>query len=258
MLARTRVCLTCPLPPPLATTTAEDGQAGQQGTHDNDHWKPLFDILANAPGCKSVACSRIAEEPETALFAIIWRAQTDVDIFSTSPAYDSFLAALGSPAAAVQTVKVTAHTAVSPLTLQSWLSFFTITLPHPVTDAQREVYARMRGPAYPWYHAGMDPAMKAALMTMPAPSRAPDVQYGWALAPQEEDGGTGRQVQDGVFYRKWLSSEAEQEWRTWIPGVVPDWQKELSEIGAVGAKEEHVDLVYVARFTHNYCRQGRR
>ncbi|KAK4215463.1 hypothetical protein QBC37DRAFT_398556 [Rhypophila decipiens] len=153
----------------LPRTVRRDNKAH---TDDTDHWKSLFDILANAPGCKSVACSRIAEVPETAIFAIIWRAQTDVDTFSTSPAYDSFLAALGSPAPPVQTVKFTAHGAVHPFNLQSWLFFFTITLPHPITDAQREIYARMRGPAYPWYHAGMDPAMKAALMTMPAPSRA--------------------------------------------------------------------------------------
>lgn len=92
-------------------------------------------------------------------------------------------------------------------------------------------------------------------MALPAPSRAPALQHGWAVAPrtatvQAEDGTATREVQDGVIYRKWISREAEAEWRKGMAsvGVEPDWQQDLSEIGALDAREEHVDLSWVANF----------
>jgi len=58
--------------------------------------------------------------------------------------------------------------------------------------------------------------MKVKMMSMPAPSRAPNVQCGWLVEQRQEEEGTtgtgsGRVVQDGGFYRKWISRELEEE-----------------------------------------------
>ena len=49
-------------------------------------------------------------------------------------------------------------------------------------------------------------------------------------------------IQDAVLYREWQSKEAEEAYRTAIPGVEMDSGDELCKIGAIEAKEEHVGL----------------
>ncbi|KAK4160428.1 hypothetical protein QBC43DRAFT_373101 [Cladorrhinum sp. PSN259] len=240
MLVRTRVPLSRPLPPALPAED-QDGDIPQERKHE---WETMFSVLMKVQGCQMVACGRVAEDPEIALFAITWQDLESADQFCTSPAYDSFLAALDSPS--VETVKFTFSIAADPDYLRGWLSFFTVSLPLPITAAQRELYGKLRGPQYPSYSTLIDPVLKIAMMSVPIASRVPDLQHGWAQAPRQILG-IG-EVQDGIILRKWLSSEAEQAWRTWIPGAKPDWQDELREVGAVEAKEEHVNLAWVASF----------
>lgn len=54
-------------------------------------------------------------------------------------------------------------------------------------------------------------------------------------------------LQEGVIYARWLSREAEEVYKAAVPGVEPRWDDERRETGALEAKEEHVDLVWVFR-----------
>lgn len=255
---------------------------------DWNGWDNLVHALGKSRGCRHISCGRIAEDPELVLFVIgrfppslsplfffsffldffllfpptlfslirtmhlVWWDATCASEFFSSPRYNIVLTALSSPDSGstptAQTIKFSGRTASNLTYLKDWLSIFTITVPFPATDAQREMFGTLRGPQYPRDHAGMDPALRAALIRLPAPSRAPDVQHGWAVAPRSiADDET--QVQDAVLYRKWTNKELEEEWRAGAAGLKPDWQQELSEFGeAVELKEEHVELFVVVAF----------
>jgi hypothetical protein len=148
----------------------------------------------------------------------------------------------------IQTVKFLGINASNCLYLQGWLSFFTVTLAHPVTDAQRQMFCRLQGPHYPRHKDG-DTEMMLKLMKLPVSTKFPGLQHGWVQGLRElaEEGSDkpGTVAQDGVFYKMWLSKEAEERSKSAIPGVEMGWDDELREIGAIDTKEEHVDLVYV-------------
>ena len=144
----------------------------------------------------------------------------------------------------VQMVKFNLRGSVSPLSLNGWLSFFTVTLPSPVSDVQRDAFRRLQGPRYnrgkPWTH---DEIWK--LRNLPESTRARPFQYGWSWEPEQGDeAGT----QDGVFYVRWLSKEAEEARKARFEeaGLKLSWDDELREIGALGARKEHVDLARIA------------
>lgn len=73
--------------------------------------------------------------------------------------------------------------------------------------------------------------------------------------------GTGRdnphmvevKVQEGVFYRMWLSQEAEEAMKRAIPDVDirARWEADLQDIGAVQRFEEHGQLVNITFGHHN-------
>jgi hypothetical protein len=190
----------------------------------------------------------------------VWWDQDCLNEFRASPDYTVFLVFLGmldlsqpqgasSSFRAIQTVKFLGINACNGLYLRGWLSFFTVTLAHPVTDAQRQMFRRLQGPRYPRAKDG-DTEMKLKLMKLPVSTQFPGLQHGWVqelreLAEEGKDKATV--AQDCVFYKMWLSKEAEDRRKSAIPGVKLGWDDELREIGARDTKEEHVDLVYITR-----------
>jgi hypothetical protein len=164
--------------------------------------------------------------------------------------------------------------------LCGWLSWYTVALPIDAPGAGVDVDAgrdqllgRLRGPRYPnleerggrsnvdWY---------IRLVGLPMGGRRLGPQYGWVQEArtieigrkggddeEEEEGGEGGnarpretahavevKVQDGVFYHKWESREAEEALKAAIPEVDMNecWERDLREVGAVGSWEEHVML----------------
>jgi hypothetical protein len=148
----------------------------------------------------------------------------------------------------IHTVKFLGINASNGLYLSGWLSFFTVTLSHPVTDAQRQMFRRLQGPRYPRHKDG-DTEIMLKLMKLPVYTKFPGLQHGWVqeLRGLVEEGKDKPETvtQDGVFYKMWLSKEAEERRKSAIPGVKLGWDDELREIGAIDTKEEHIDLVYV-------------
>jgi hypothetical protein len=150
----------------------------------------------------------------------------------------------------IQTIKFLRLNASIGLYLRGWLSFFTITLAHPVTDAQREAFRRLRGPRFP-NHQDDDMNTMEKLANTPQATKFPGFQHGWVQELRETTRDKGEKVgtivQDGVFYKMWLSKEAEEKAKGATPGVELVWDDDLRGIGAIEVKEEHVDLVPIAR-----------
>jgi hypothetical protein len=275
-LARTRVPLDQPLPPEYVEI--EDRTPENPGSHP---WKDFVTVLENTPGCREVGCSRVAEDPEAVLFVIsmplvspllfllscadnfpqAWWDQEAFDEFKGSPDYAVFLVALGmldlakpggdgvsppsstAPPRTIQTVKFLGRSSSYWNHLSKWISLYTVTLAHPVTDEQRELYLKLSGPRYPKFEMGSDECIKRI---QHSPATVPQgLHHGWVqelrhMGREGEDKVTV--IQDAVFYKEWLSKEAEEAYRTAIPGVKMDWDDELCKIGAIEAKEEHVGL----------------
>lgn len=147
----------------------------------------------------------------------------------------------------IQTVKFRGNGASYGIFLEGWLSIHTVTLPHPVTCTQKELFAQLEGPRYPRPQViGSDYQLK--LMDVPlATNTRTYVHHGWVQEPRQiiGEGGEHIVVQDGIICKKWLSKEAEEAWKTAIPGVELSWDDGLRDIGAIEAKEEHVDLVHI-------------
>ncbi|KAL2020040.1 hypothetical protein VTK56DRAFT_8943 [Thermocarpiscus australiensis] len=219
MLARMRVPLDQPLPPPYSNRNDTVTATGEVNP-GNPKWKDSVAVLENARGCEFVACSRIAENPELVLFVIVWWDQKCLDKFRASPDYTVFLVSLGmldlpepqaggtsSSFRTIQTVKFLSASASNDLYLRGWLSFFTVTLAHPVTDAQRDMFRRLRGPHYPPCKDD-DIDMRRKLNNLPESTKFPNLQHGWAQELREiTGGGEGKAstvVQDGVFYKMWF------------------------------------------------------
>lgn len=103
-------------------------------------------------------------------------------------------------------------------------------------------FSRLEGPRHPWAQViGSDYELPEATGNREYAHR------GWVQEPRQllGEGGEHTAVQDGIIFKKWLSKEAEEAWKTAIPGVEISWDDELRDIGAIEAKEEHVDLVHI-------------
>ncbi|KAK4158048.1 hypothetical protein C8A00DRAFT_11115 [Chaetomidium leptoderma] len=247
-LARTHVPLDRPLPPPIGS------EPENPGSHS---WRDLLGVIETARGCKYVACSRVAETPETVIFVLVWWDQECLDEFKASPDYTVFLVSLGmldiTPVAGgvsgrtIQTIKFDSWEATRFSLLEGWLALYTVALAHPVTDAQREV--RLQGPRYRRNSIG-NVEWHIMMINLPEPRRSQGVQHGW-VQELRQIVGEGKKiettVQDAFFYTGWPSKEAEEKMKTALPEVEFGWDDELREIGAIEAKEEHVDLVWIAQ-----------
>ncbi|OIW34217.1 hypothetical protein CONLIGDRAFT_667383 [Coniochaeta ligniaria NRRL 30616] len=254
MLARKRVALDQPLPPTVWR---------RHEIPMPDYWKDFIDIFKNALGRGVVACSRVAEDPEIVLFIISWKSQEALDQFKASPEYAAILLFLGmidpsgsdttgatsSSPRTIQTVNFRFNAASYGIFLEGWLSIYTVTLPHPVTltCTQKELFSQLEGPLYPRAQViGSDYQLQ--LQDLPEATGDREYAYrGWVQEPRQllGEGGEHIAVQDGVIFKKWLSKEAEEAWKTAIPGVEISWDDDLRGIGAIEAKEEHVDLVHI-------------
>lgn len=137
--------------------------------------------------------------------------------------------------------------------MKGWLSFYTVTLPHPVNDAQRQLHHTLAGPGYRPRRRSTGSAISdhdfwAMMVNLPDATGSYMMQHGWmkelrqVRGEQPEGGGAGAVVQDAFLYTKWLSKGAEKEQMKALPEVEYSWDDELREIGALAAKEEHVDL----------------
>ncbi|KAL2130091.1 hypothetical protein VTI74DRAFT_6912 [Chaetomium olivicolor] len=151
----------------------------------------------------------------------------------------------------IQTVKFLGRSASLWRHLRGWLSLYTVTLAHPVTDEQRELHLKLSGPRYPRFETGSDEWVKLIQYSdVIAPQ---GWHYGWVQELRQistEGGDNMTVVQDAVFYKRWLSKEAEEAFKTAIPGVKMDWDDELRKIGALEAKEEHIDLFRIGLGLH--------
>jgi hypothetical protein len=139
--------------------------------------------------------------------------------------------------------------------MKGWVSFYTVTLPHPVTDAQRQLHRNLSGPGYLPRRRSSGSIISyqefcIMMVNLPDAVGSHNTQHGWVKELRQvggEPGGeAGTVVQDAFFYTKWLSKDAEEEQKRALPEVEYSWDDELREIGALAAKEEHVDLVCVA------------
>lgn len=138
--------------------------------------------------------------------------------------------------------------------MKGWLSFYTVTLPHPVSDARRQLCNRLSGPRYRPRRSSSgniisDHEFYIMMANISTATDGYSPQHGWVkeLRQVDEDQGgeAGTTVEDAFFYNKWLSREAEEEQINALPEVKYSWDDELREIGALAVKVEHVDPVCI-------------
>jgi hypothetical protein len=195
---------------------------------------------------------------------VVWGDQECVDEFKASPDYAVFLISLGvldlgepgvsssssslSSSGTIQTVIFESKSAANHM--QGWISFHTVTLAYPATDEQRKLHRELKGPRYRCPPDASDQEFFCKMVTVPRSTRSNSLKHGWVQELRqiggEEGGKAGTTVQDAFFYRLWLSKEAEEEKKRALPGVEYSWDEELRNIGAIEAKEEHVDMVPIA------------
>ena len=165
-----------------------------------------------------------------------------------------------SPSRTIQTVKFLSRSEPFYGHLKGWLSFYTVTLAHPITEAQRDLHNRLQGPVYRPRRSNDgrtidDHEFYIMMVNLPDATGSYNAQYGWVQELRQADGEQGCEagttVQDAFFYTKWLSRDAEEKMKRALPGVEYSWDDELREIGALSAKEEHVDLVCIAFGRHH-------